>query len=582
MDYQSKINNEGTLLDSNSDNLSLTKTCKQCGVNFVIEKEDLEFYDKMSPEFSGKKYQIPAPTLCPEDRSRNRLAFRNLRDIHMRKCDATGEKILSHFTENVSFPVYKTDYWWGDGWDGTKYGRDFDFDRSFFDQFAELYKVAPQISRSEHTNENCDYCNGLSNCKDCYLSFNVDYCEDCLYITDGLHSKTCVDCFGIGNSELCFECVRCDKCYNVNYSLRSTNCSDSYFLSDCRGCKNCIGCCNLVNAEYFIFNKKSTKEEFEKIKKNLENFDQIEEMRQKFLKFQLNYPKKYYYSHSNENFSGDDIRHVKNSYNVFEGDNLENCKNCYYLYNAKDCQDYDIYGNNSEWIYNCFATGSNVYHNAFCMHNWNGSKNNYYCNLISGCQDCFGCASLKHKQYCILNRQYTKEEYERLIPKIIEKMKADGEWGEFFPVSMSVFAFNKTLAQENWPLTKEEIEKRGWKYEEPTDDIPHVEKVIEDPDSLPKTISEVTEDVLNWAIKCKKSKRPFLIQPRELAFYKEQGIPLPHFHPEIRHQKRLELKNPYKLFDRKCDNCGVDIKTSFAPNRTEKVFCEKCYQRSII
>jgi hypothetical protein len=44
------------------------------------------------------------------------------------------------------------------------------------------------------------------------------------------------------------------------------------------------------------------------------------------------------------------------------------------------------------------------------------------------------------KEYCILNKQYTKEEYEILVPKIIEHMKtfpsphgrgARGEGGEW-------------------------------------------------------------------------------------------------------------------------------------------------------
>ena len=35
---------------------------------------------------------------------------------------------------------------------------------------------------------------------------------------------------------------------------------------------------------------------------------------------------------------------------------------------------------------------------------------------------CFGCVGFKHKQYCILNKQYTKEEYEKLVQKIIKQM----------------------------------------------------------------------------------------------------------------------------------------------------------------
>ena len=68
----------------------------------------------------------------------------------------------------------------------------------------------------------------------------------------------------------------------------------------------------------------------------------------------------------------------------------------------------------------------------------------------------FACVSLRNKEYCILNKQYTKAEYETLVPKIIEHMKKTGEWGEFFPASISPFGYNETVAQEYFPLTREE------------------------------------------------------------------------------------------------------------------------------
>ncbi|MDP2669631.1 MAG: hypothetical protein Q8O99_01100 [bacterium] len=35
----------------------------------------------------------------------------------------------------------------------------------------------------------------------------------------------------------------------------------------------------------------------------------------------------------------------------------------------------------------------------------------------------FGCSNLRNKQYCIFNKQYTQEEYEQLVPKIITHMQ---------------------------------------------------------------------------------------------------------------------------------------------------------------
>jgi hypothetical protein len=88
------------------------------------------------------------------------------------------------------------------------------------------------------------------------------------------------------------------------------------------------------------------------------------------------------------------------------------------------------------------------------------------------CSNLFGCSGLKSASYCILNKQYTKAEYEILVPKIIEHMmkisspsdegdahRAGGvmEWGEFFPSSMSPFGYNETVAQEYYPMTRDEV-----------------------------------------------------------------------------------------------------------------------------
>ncbi|USN57480.1 MAG: hypothetical protein H6766_03435 [Candidatus Peribacteria bacterium] len=74
----------------------------------------------------------------------------------------------------------------------------------------------------------------------------------------------------------------------------------------------------------------------------------------------------------------------------------------------------------------------------------------------------FGCIGLRNKSYCIFNKQYTKEEYNALVPKIIEHMKQTGEWGEFFHPSLSPFGYNETVANEYYPVTGvQEYESTG-------------------------------------------------------------------------------------------------------------------------
>ncbi len=62
-----------------------------------------------------------------------------------------------------------------------------------------------------------------------------------------------------------------------------------------------------------------------------------------------------------------------------------------------------------------------------CACIWPPSDNLLYCYSSVQSHNCFGCVSAKQNEYCILNKQYTKEQYEELVPKIIEHMIKNGE-----------------------------------------------------------------------------------------------------------------------------------------------------------
>tara|TARA_B100000315_G_scaffold255442_1_gene298830 strand:- start:690 stop:1232 length:543 start_codon:yes stop_codon:yes gene_type:complete len=179
-----------------------------------------------------------------------------------------------------------------------------------------------------------------------------------------------------------------------------------------------------------------------------------------------------------------------------------------------------------------------------------------------------------------LNKQYSKEEYEKQVSKIIEHMKETGEWGEFFSITSSPFAYNETMAQEYFSMTKEEVEAKGWRWRDIKDEIPEVEKTIPG-NQLPDSIDDIPDDILNWAIECEVTQRPFRIVSQELAFYRSMKLPIPHLHPDLRHKKRMEMRNPRKMFDRQCDNCSKEIQTTYAPDRPEKVLCEECYLKEV-
>jgi hypothetical protein len=155
-----------------------TKQCKKCNSKFDITDKDLEFYDKISPVFlspdsteSGlKKFQIPTPNFCPDCRQQRRLSFRNERSLYRRKSDGTGKDIISMYSPDKNVKVYENSYWWSDNWDAISYGRDFNFDKTFFEQFDELLKEVPKINLYLQEAENSPYSNFETSIKNCYLT----------------------------------------------------------------------------------------------------------------------------------------------------------------------------------------------------------------------------------------------------------------------------------------------------------------------------------------------------------------------------------------------------------------------------
>ncbi len=173
---------------------------------------------------------------------------------------------------------------------------------------------------------------------------------------------------------------------------------------------------------------------------------------------------------------------------------------------------------------------------------------------FNNCKNLFGCVGLKNKEYCIFNKQYTKEEYNEIVPKIIKKMQEDGEWGEFFDPSLSPFGYNETVAMEYYPLTKEETLKLGFNWSDYEAPFPKVDKIVEGSklwtsscDIIHEQKPELLEKILNYAIKCEVSGKLFRLVKQEIEFYIKHKLPLPRKHPDIRHQERLALRGGKKV-----------------------------------
>ncbi len=541
--------------------------CKACGISFERDPGEAPFY---------KKFDAEPQLLCFDCDLKQRLCFRNERALYHRKCDATGETIISIYSADKPYKVYKSSYWYGDAWDALEYGRDVDFKRPFFEQLKELQLAVPRLALSNFFNENSDYCNMTAHNKNCYLVFGGDYNQDTMFGTLCMNNVSALDLDFSNYNELCYMLGDSLNCYDCQFVFDSKNCHNCYFVSDCTGCNECILCTNLVNKSYCIDNKQYSKEEYFQKKqefldgtfsKQQDNFERLRQlMGQRIVK----------YAHivSSQNCTGDYIKNSKNCTMCFNADGSEDSKNILYCYKVRDCFNSSLLGHKSELCYEVQSIFSSYdCQFSYCVID---SSNIRYCDFVVNCQNIFGCVGLRNKKYCILNKQYTKEEYEKLIPRIIEHMKKGREYHGFLPKSLSCFGYNETTAHLYYPLKKEEALKQGffWKDEETKTYLPQTYKV-------PDNIKDVSDSITAEALVCADCKKNFKIILQELKFYRQHAIPIPRLCPDCRNRLRMSLRNPRQLWSRACAKCNVAVQTTYSPERTEIVYCEACYLKEI-
>ncbi len=535
--------------------------CRTCGSDFLIDAPDQSFYAKIN---------VPWPTLCPTCRMQRRLSYRNDRSLFHTQCSLTKKPIISMYDPDRGLTVYDYHVWWEQDWDPFKYGCDYDPDNSFFAQIVRLRQVVPRFNLFNRKSENSDYVNYAPHCKDCYLLFGAWFNENCHYGQTLNECRNCLDCLFLDKSELCYENIDCTDSYNAHFCQNSSNAVDSYFCYDCHHVKNCIGCYNLRNKEYHVENLPVSKETFEELRCKFASYDFLQRYR---LNFDQTRKKRAVHRYAviinSEEASGDFIynsKNAKSSFSVYRSEDVAYCSRCFDQKSSYDSEG----GGKSELVYEGMS-------NDFAFHSigsmtCEGLTDSHYCDLCFNCTSCFGCIGLQRASYCILNRQYSRVEYDQLVGRIMAHMREAGEWGEFFPVEHSMFGYNETLAQEYFPLTEEGARAKGYQWKNRELQAAHSTT------SLPDTLHETQDTVIKAVLSCRTCSKNYKVMPLELRFLREAHIALPRDCPTCRHTARMRVRNPRKLWQRNCDGCGKDIRSSFNPSGQERsVLCEDCY-----
>ena len=175
--------------------------------------------------------------------------------------------------------------------------------------------------------------------------------------------------------------------------------------------------------------------------------------------FSEKYPKKAIHGTQNENVSG---QYISNSKNVHESYNIRECWDISYcdrMAHAKNCMDISSLGEGLEWAYDSVSIGINTNNCLFSFTAVINCQNVMYCDTAYSAKNAFGCVCLKQSENMILNKSYTKHEYDQKVGKIIDHMMSAGEWGEFFPLNISPFDYHESVAAEQYSLSRDEAQK---------------------------------------------------------------------------------------------------------------------------
>src|SRR3989344_6883336 len=267
----------------------INQKCKKCNQNFVLDSNDLGFYEKM---------KVPLPVNCSECRFKMRAMFRNETTLYSgRKCALCGKGIISMYSPKSLYTVFCNDCYMGDKWDPLSYAKDFDFTKSFFDQLKELLVIVPKAttysSVSTRPNINSEYVNQAGGLKNCYLVFNSGPGEEIMYSRGLRNSRESVDCYFGMNLENCYESVNVLNSSNIFWGKNISNSFNSSLVLNCRNINDCFACVNLNNKSYHFMNEPLSQEEYKKrVSEVMGSYSKINKMREKFNEFSLKFPRR--------------------------------------------------------------------------------------------------------------------------------------------------------------------------------------------------------------------------------------------------------------------------------------------------
>jgi len=540
------------------------------GLPFDILPEELALRKKLGVEGS--------PQFHPVFRFMQLGAFWQHWNLFKRKCDKTGQQIISVFSEDCPYPVWHKDEWIKNA---DPPGADFIEGQPVFPQLWDFFRRSPIAHNMGAGNENCEYTDDVWYSKNCYLFHSALECEDCRYCYRTIKGKDSMyAAFGF-QCERTFDLVYSHSCFNVLFVLSCWDCRDSAFLYDCRGCSHCFLCSNMRNAQYCFGNEQLSKEAYEAKVREWDLSSQKMYGRAKQA-FQSMLRERAWHRASfierSDRSTGNYIDHSKNAQNCYFVDDTEDSINVMRTTGCKDCLDSISPAVNVQLVYYSCTVQDQCYDVQY-GYNLGQCKWMEYCAHCFQCQHCFGCCGLTGKKYYIFNKPFAEADYEREKQRIIDSMKSTGEYGKFFPGFFAANPYDESISGFYWPLDVESAKKYGFRLSAKTPVRP---SVALDVSGIPDLSDQAQTSLSKETFWDEKAKRPFQIQAADMTFAQEIGAPLPTSFYARRLQENFRMV-PFNGMLRKasCGKCQKEVQTSWPGEFDGRIVCEDCYLKEV-
>lgn len=368
--------------------------------------------------------------------------------LYRRPSSKSRQDIISVYAPTARCPVYSHAEWYADDW--VSPDLDVDLNTSFFEQFAKLQTIAPVVALLSNKQENAEYCHDVDRLKNCYLVFDAINCEDVYYSVRIYHSRSCIDCYWVMDSELLYDCVYVFSSYHSRYSFNCKNIIDAAFLFNCHNTRDSFMSSNLRNKQYYIRNQPYSKSDYAARMRqiDLSNPAVIAELKREFREELLPHtPIPPAWLERTEDVTGNYLRSAHHMTDGLESFEVDNCQTIFQCGQGKDITASFMCNENVERCHQSVATGINTFNVSNCAFVWN-SSNIDYSYLMMSCKDCFGCIGLRNKQYHILNKPYSQHDYLATKQRLVQAMQQRGEYGQFFPMALSPFPYEDTIAYD--------------------------------------------------------------------------------------------------------------------------------------